>query len=190
MPEPAEFELVRRTLDGDRHAFERLYRAHHARIRAAVMCRTRDSDETDDLVQQTFIRAFTGLSGYRGEAALSTWLMQIAMNVCTTHYRAKQTRRAWHDTIASSAPPLRETWEPAGVEFPDEALERKQRRQMVRERIQGLPEQYRRIMAMRYVEGRSYPEITQALQIPVGTVKTWLHRGRKRLEGVLTEMEA
>jgi len=189
MPKTEERELVRRTLDGDRDAFDHLYRTHHARIYAAVLGRTRDQDEAKDLVQITFIRAFLGLPGFRGEAALSTWLMQIAMNVCTTHYRSKQTRQSWVDTIASSAADLREAWEPARYEDPEEALDRKECQKLVRQGIRNLPEHYREIMAMRYVDDLSYPEITEQLQVPVGTVKTWLHRGRKHLEGTLQEWD-
>ncbi len=94
-----ERDLVRRTLNGDAGAFNSLYKRHHARILATLIGRTRNRHDAEDLMQVTFLRAYRGLSGFRGEATFSTWLMQIALNVCTTHMRSKQARRSWHKTI-------------------------------------------------------------------------------------------
>ena len=86
MERTEECELVSRTLKGDLSAFERLYSQHRARIYSALFFRTRSKEDAEDLLQTTFLRAYLGLKGFRGESAFSTWLMQIAMNVCTTFH--------------------------------------------------------------------------------------------------------
>ncbi len=175
-------ELVRRTLAGDLDAFGSLYRTYRPRVYAAVRGRTGNPDDAEDLVQMTFMRAFLGLAGFRGEAAFSTWLTQIAINVCTTHFRAQRARQARMDVVADSGAELRETWEPAHSEDPAEALDRKENQEMLMQSIQKLPTPYREAMLLRYAEERSYLEITEALQVLIGTVKSWLYRAREQLK--------
>jgi RNA polymerase sigma-70 factor (ECF subfamily) len=185
-----EHELVSRTLDGDENAFGRLYKSYQPRIYATVRGRTRDLDDVDDLVQATFIRAYQGLSGFRGEAAFSTWLTQIAMNLCTSHVRSKRARRARLDVVAEPETEIREVWEPARLEGPSEALDRKEDQALLIRAIGRLPKTYRRAMWLRYVEDRSYLEIMNALRVPMGTVKSWLHRARQQLEAEMREEAA
>jgi RNA polymerase sigma-70 factor (ECF subfamily) len=177
-----ERKLVRRAISGDIDAFSHLYERYHARILATLIGRTRNRHDAEDLMQITFLRAYRGLSGFRGEAAFSTWLMQIALNVCTTHLRAKQARRSWQDTIESAHLGFRDRWEPAKTECPDDALNRKECREMIALGIDDLPEQYREAVWMRYMHHRSYAEIADALQVPMGTLKTWLFRARNHLQ--------
>ena len=177
-----EKELVRRTLDGDRDAFGSLFRTYQPRIYAAVRGRTCNRDDAEDLVQVTFMRAFLGLARFRGEAAFSTWLTQIAIHVCTTHFRAQRARQARKCVVAGAGPELREMWEPACGEDPEEVLDRKEKRDLLIQGIRGLPTPYREVMRLRYVEERSYLEITEELQVPIGTVKSWLYRARAQLK--------
>ena len=184
-----ERDLVRRTLDGDASAFNRLYKRHYPRILATLIGRTRNRHDAEDLLQVTFLRAYLGLSGFRGDAAFSTWLMQIALNVCTTHLRATQARRSWQKTIEDPQLGYRDTWEPTDVERPDDALSRKECRAMLEESIAELPQQYRHAVRLRYVKDRSYSEIARELGVPMGTLKTWLHRARHQLQESLNDTE-
>ena len=184
-----ERDLVRRTLNGDARAFNRLYKRHHPRILATLIGRTQNRHDAEDLMQVTFLRAYRGLAGFRGDAAFSTWLMQIALNVCTTHLRAKQARRSWQKTIEDPLLGYRDTWEPADAERPDDALSRKECREMLEERIAELPQQYRHAVRLHYVQDRSYAEIARELGVPMGTLKTWLHRARHQLQASLNETE-
>lgn len=184
-----EKDLVSRTLDGDIDAFNSLYKRHHPRILATLIGRTRNRHDAEDLMQVTFLRAYRGLSGFRGDAAFSTWLMQIALNVCTTHLRAKQARRSWQNTIEDPQLGYRDRWEPTGTERPDDALNRKECREMLEAGISGLPQQYRHAVRLRYVQDRSYAEISRELGVPMGTLKTWLHRARHQLQETLNDTE-
>jgi RNA polymerase sigma-70 factor (ECF subfamily) len=172
-------DLIRRALKGDQRAFESLYRAHRPRVYAVVVRRAADRDETEDLVQITFMRAFQALKGFRGDAAFSTWLTQIALNVCASHLRAQQVRQGYE----AGDPLDRIERTPAHGESPEEAAFARRRQDLVKEGIRTLPARYREAVYLRYVQDRSYREITEALQAPMGTVKTWLCRARRQLQG-------
>ncbi|MDE2888309.1 MAG: sigma-70 family RNA polymerase sigma factor [Gemmatimonadota bacterium] len=175
--------LVRRAIEGDAAAFGVLYRACHEQIYATMVRRTSDPETAQDLVQTAFLRAYTALGSYRGDAAFTTWLTQIALNVHKSHFRKQQVRRRWTMVTEDPAALAEATRVPAAGENPESTVERNQRRELVRMSIHALPERYREVIWMRYVRDWSYEEITRALQIPMGTVKTWLNRGRYQLKG-------
>ena len=178
-----ERQLVRRAVEGDAAAFGVLYRAFHEQIYATMVRRTSDPETAQDLVQTAFLKAYSALGSYRGEAAFATWLTQIALNVHKSHFRKQQVRRRWikvTDDPAALADAMRV---PVAGENPEVSVERIQQRELVRKSIRALPARYREVVWMRYVRDWSYEEITGALQIPMGTVKTWLNRGRYQLKG-------
>jgi RNA polymerase sigma-70 factor (ECF subfamily) len=190
MERTEECELVSRTLKGDLSAFERLYSRHQARIYSALFFRTRSKEDAEDLLQTTFLRAYLGLKGFRGESAFSTWLMQIAMNVCTTFHRAEQSRRIRQDTVEACDATLRTIWEPTSDPNPEDFTLLNERRSVVEAHIKDLPYPYRDVTELRYMKDRSYLEITKELNVPVGTVKTWLFRARKQLRERFEKSEA
>ena len=184
-----EQELVRRTLGGDQGAFERLYRTHLPRTCAVVTNRVWNREDVEDLVQMTFMQAYVGLKGFRGEAAFSTWLTQIALNVCATHLRARQSRRAWLDAVTDPASELQKAWEPSRPPDPEDALCWKECQERVLNAVEGLPASCQEAVWMRYVEDRSYNEIVQELQVSMGTVKTWLYRVRQQLKADFQQID-
>ena len=175
--------LVRRAIDGDAAAFGVLYRACHEQIYATMVRRTSDPETAQDLVQTAFLKAYGALGSYRGEAAFATWLTQIALNVHKSHFRKQQVRRRWIKVTDDPAALADATRMPVAGENPEFSVERSQQRELVRKSIRALPARYRKVVWMRYVRDWSYEEITLALQIPMGTVKTWLNRGRYQLKG-------
>ncbi|MSS70194.1 MAG: sigma-70 family RNA polymerase sigma factor [Candidatus Latescibacteria bacterium] len=179
MTQTEDRDLIRRALAGDQRAFEALYRAHRPRVYAIVV--RRDRDEAEDLVQMTFVRAFQALKGFRGDAAFSTWLTQIALNVCASHLRTQQVRQVYEAAIVESLHPVERTC--PHHESPEEAVFGRWRQERVRRGIQTLPPRYQEAVYLRYVQDRSYGEITRTLRVPMGTVKTWLCRARRQLKG-------
>lgn len=174
--------LIRRALAGEQDAFEALYRAYYPQIYGTVARRV-DRESIEDLVQTTFMRAFRALRSFRGDAAFSTWLTQIALNACRSHIRARQVRQNWLQGVEDlEAVPTIEREVPHS-EDPERAMHQKQRKELVRKSIQALPPRYRKAMWLHYVMDWSYEEITHALQVPIGTVKTWLCRARRQLAG-------
>ena len=175
--------LIHQALAGDEGAFESLYRSHSGRVLAVVNRCTGDGDDRDDLVQVTFVKAFQALSGFRGQSAFSTWLTRIALNVCTSHLRARRVRENLNNNPGSFGLDLYPPWSPATRDDPETEMIRKERRALVRRKIQSLPSQLKKAIWLRYVQEKSYREITEMLQVPMGTVKIWLYRGRHRLKG-------
>ena len=181
MTREEEAHLIHQALDGSQTAFSELYTAYRSNVIGVVRRRANDPDVVDDLIQQTFIRAFRSLHRFRGEAAFGTWITRIAINVCLSHRRSEKIRKDWMELLedleyAKSAMRDSSRWE-----TPEDVVQRRERRDIVIESINRLPERYRKVMWLRYVKDRSYEEITQALQIPMGTVKTWLNRARLQL---------
>ncbi len=174
--------LIRASISGDRRAFETLYHKYQSQIYGTLAQRISDRDTVDDLMQDTFFRAYRSLHTFKGQAAFSTWLTQIALNVYRSHLRSQQVRQNW----------VYQTEDPEVVRnvirdiipgtLPDQIVEKRERIQLVHKSIQNLPERYRKAMWLRYVMDWSYEEITQALRVPLGTVKTWLCRARRQLK--------
>lgn len=170
---------------GDGIAFGKLYKANVARIYAIVASNTQNKDDIDDLVQIAFIKAYQGLNRFRGDAAFSTWLTRIAMNVCISHSESQSVRRKW--TTYFHTPEGIEKIAPSCVQDPETALHTRECQHLVRRSIQTLPQQYREAMRLRYIEDYSYAEIEKAMQVPIGTVKTWLYRGKILLRETIEE---
>lgn len=174
--------LIRASISGDRRAFETLYHKYQSQIYGTLAQRISDRDTIDDLMQDTFFRAYRSLHTFKGQAAFSTWLTQIALNVYRSHLRSQQVRKNW----------IHQTEDPEVVHnvlrdlipgaLPDQIVEKRERIELVHQSIQNLPERYRKAMWLRYVMDWSYEEITQALRVPLGTVKTWLCRARRQLK--------
>jgi RNA polymerase sigma-70 factor, ECF subfamily len=182
----AESDLIRDAADGNREAFDTLYRKHHPQVYGVISRRMDDRDLVDDLVQITFLKAFRSLHAFRGEAAFSTWLTQIALNVHRSHLRSQRVRRRW--VLESENPEDLVRYPRESPDSPYCVLQRRQNRDLVRQGIQTLPERYRKAVWLRYVKDRSYEEIMNALQVPMGTVKTWLCRARRQLKGEFRRM--
>ena len=180
--------FVQLAAEGDSDAFRHLYDIYRPRIYGVLAKRTHDPDLIDDLVQTTFYRAFRSLKAYRAEAAFGTWLTQIALNVHRSHLRAERVRRRWIQEMEDPELAAEIDRSPGNQEAPDHVVVRKQQRELVRKGIEALPTRYRKVVWLRYVKDSSYEEIMQSVQVPMGTVKTWLSRGRHQLKGELRRM--
>jgi RNA polymerase sigma-70 factor (ECF subfamily) len=180
MPRSGETDLVGRAVRGDREAFQTLYRKHHPQVCSIVSHRVRDRDDAQDLVQTVFVRAFTNLRSFREDAAFSTWLFRIAINTCNSFARSWWMRRVSLDQMEDPESFLHDMVGYHG-DSPGRALDRKEARSRVRSQIRALPPRYMKPMWMRHVEDLPYAEIGSRLGLPMNTVKTHLHRGRRML---------
>lgn len=180
--------LIQKTLQGDRKAFEKLYHQHRDQVYGVLAQRIQDRDTLDDLVQNTFMRAFRSLHTFKGDAMFSTWLTQIALNVYRSHLRSVRARQNWIQTTEDPEIMFGVIREYDQTQDPVRVVQDKERAELVRQSIDKLPERYRKAMWLRYVMDWSYEEITQALQVPLGTVKTWLCRARRQLKGEFRRM--
>ncbi len=160
--------------------FERLAAEEEKRVYALCFHMTGCREDALDCAQETMLRAFRGFDAFRGDASFSTWITRIAVNVCTDQLRRKRN----HVSLDA----LRED---AGFDPPDEAptayalLEDKERRRLLREGLSLLPEEMRRLIVLRDIQGRSYAEISEILNLPLGTVKSRISRAREKLAQIL-----
>jgi len=170
-------ELVRRTLTGDRSAFEALVAAHLVRARAVARTVLRDEAAIDDVLQESFIRAYERLGQLGEAAAFPAWLCTIVRNESITWLRRSGRLKAVH--IDDVEPPAA-----AEVEVPDPMVER------LKTALAQLPVGYREILALKYEADLNYEQIAETLGITVPNVEKRLYRARQALVKLMPELGA
>lgn len=171
-----ERELIGRVLAGDPTAERALYDAHVDRVFRLVYRMAGDLDRAQDYTQETFIRAFSRLAEFRGEAALSTWLGSIAISVTLNGLR-KVRRRNEREVALEDGMPVGRFSSPADPDL----------RSRLAQAIDDLPDGYRAVFVMHDVEGYTHEEIGASLGVHPGTSKAQLFRARARLREALAD---
>jgi RNA polymerase sigma-70 factor (ECF subfamily) len=180
----SEGALIRRARAGDHAAFTRLLRRHHERVYAVAHAYLRNAEDALDVTQEVWIKAYQQLAKFREDSGFYTWLYRVAINACIDAVRRRECRVVPLDPKAMAA----SGEEPADDRLeanPERALEQQERRRMVRECIQALPEPMRLAVTLHDLEGRSQQEVAAIAGWPVGTVKSRLHRARHALRARL-----
>jgi RNA polymerase sigma-70 factor (ECF subfamily) len=166
--------LIERTLQGDLAAFEHLVERHRG-IVFRVATRIVGPDDAEDVTQDAFLRAFHRLGQYRGAATFRTWLLQITQNTALntlTRARRRPTEMVDDSAEAADRDPVRQ---------PVTELERRERQHRLELKLRTLRPEYRSLLVLRDLEGLSYNEISDVLEMPLGSVKGRLHRARDEL---------
>ncbi len=191
---PADDEIVRRAQAGDHDAFRMLVERYQGRAYGLALRVLRDEEQAKDAVQDAFLKVYRSLDRFEGRAGFYTWLYRIVMNQCLDRKRRDKSDREveWNDESAAGVLNASESAaSPAGRdadrEAPDVAIERSEIRQAVARAIDALPEDARRTIQLREIDGLSYKEIADAMGIPKGTVMSRLHYARQRLRELLQE---
>jgi RNA polymerase sigma-70 factor (ECF subfamily) len=183
----AEADLIAGCIAGDQTAWEALISRYQTRVFNVTYHMTQDHDRAADLAQEAFIQILKSLSGFRGEASLSTWIHGLTIRVCLHHMRRERRRQmeSWEDAVAGRAEP--ETSDGR----PHETISREQLQGTVRNAISQLPLKFRSVMVLHGLAGMTYEETAAALGLPLNTVKTRVHRAKAklktRLQGTLGE---
>ncbi|MCB9833352.1 MAG: sigma-70 family RNA polymerase sigma factor [Planctomycetes bacterium] len=183
-----EAELVRLAGPERRpEAFEELMRRHHGRLFGAMARMLRDRDQVEDLCQEAFLRAWRGLEAFSGDAAFYTWLYRIARNLVASEFRRERSRP---NPRLSLDQPLDDDGASLEVAAPDAADPAREaasteRRLAVARAIRDLPPDFREVVVLRDLDRRSYEEMAELLELPVGTVRSRLHRARMELKSRL-----
>ena len=178
-------QLIDQALGGHSEAFGQLVLKYQDRLFNTVFHVVGHAEDARDIVQEALVQAFLKLDSFRHRSAFYTWLYRIAFNVAMT-----QPAQAAADRVDG---PRRETGnlEPADDEDdPAESLERKERCRQVRQAIAQLQEEYRAVLVLREIDGCCYETIAEVLDLPIGTVRSRLHRARLQLREQLKEMLA
>lgn len=159
----------------DEQAFRTLVAQHHKRLRAFILRHIGHRDDADDLAQQAFMAAAAALADYRGEAALSTWVYGIAMNLVRNHLsRAPHRRHAFEDAAVLDAVPAVDA-------DPREHAERRELLAQLEAELALLPAEMREVLLLVAVEELSYEDAAALLVLPVGTVRSRVSRARATL---------
>ncbi len=172
-------QLVERAQSGDKRAFELLVVKYQRRVARLVGRLVRDPHESEDVTQEAFVRAYRALGNFRGDSAFYTWLYRIAINTAK-NYLVAQNRRPPSSTEmdAAEAEQTEEGYHLRETATPETELMSKQLAQTVQKAMQSLPEELRTAITLREIEGLTYEEIADAMQCPVGTVRSRIFRAR------------
>jgi RNA polymerase sigma-70 factor (ECF subfamily) len=183
-----EATIIEQALAGSQRAYTTLSDRHRQAVYHIVYKIVRNEETARDLVQETFMKAFSSLASYRSEYRFSTWLYKIAANCSIDFLRKKRIDALSLDRPVETKDGSVEL-EVADYSFhPERDLERKQQRVSIEEAIDSLPPKYREVIVYRHKDDKSYEEIADLLNVPVGTVKARIFRARellkKKLRGV------
>lgn len=172
---------------GEPGAFDAIVRAHQDRIYAFCARMLSDREEALDVAQEAFLSAYRNLSGFRGEAALSTWLLKIAANRCLNRIRQRSARAAREMRFPEPDDPRDPPFQPPGrdEDRPDRIAENREMGKVLERALERIDEDSRTLVLLADVEGLSYDEIAEVAGIPLGTVKSKLHRARLALRKML-----
>lgn len=191
-----DYQLVLRARDeGDERAYADLMRTYREPLYMMLFKMTSDATAAEDLTIEAFGKAFHQLKNYTPNHAFSTWLFAIASNNCIDYLRRKRKEQTYYidDVIApsydESQPVSRELNIPSEANNPEEDMVRQQRIQVMREFIKQLKPMYRYIVELRYFEELSYEEIAAKMNMPIGSVKSKLHRAHNLLFSILSKRD-
>jgi RNA polymerase sigma-70 factor (ECF subfamily) len=179
-------QLIGATLAGNSAAFGDLVTKYQDRLYNTMVHVVGSAEDAQDVVQEAFVQAFVRLDRFRGASAFYTWLYRIAFNAAMTDKRRRRP--------TGSVDELRERTgdDPVdGAGLPDVPVLQEERVGQVRAALVALSEEHRAVLVLREMDGRPYDEIAEVLELPVGTVRSRLHRARlqlrEQLQGVLRE---
>ena len=170
-------EVIQRCLDGDQAAWETIVRAHWRRVFNIAYKFVGRHDQAEDLTQYVFLKLYKSLETFDRRANFQTWLISVSRNLCIDHYRSARRER---ETINRDVDPADLTPVAPGVSAYGR-LEHADRVTLLRAALSGLPETLRTAVMLRDIQELTYQEIADRLELPEGTVKSRINRGRTEL---------
>jgi RNA polymerase sigma-70 factor, ECF subfamily len=177
-----DLELVKRVQSGDKTAFDVLVRKYQHRIGAVIGRFVHDYAESQDIAQETFIRAYRALNNFRGDAQFYTWLYRIAVNTAKNHLVSMKRRPPTSDVDADDAEHFEGAYRMHDSDTPEHELLREEIARTVSEVVAALPEELRQAITLREMEGLSYEEISETMDCPIGTVRSRIFRAREAID--------
>lgn len=194
-------ELVRMTLSGDKEAYRALVERYQGRLFTTALDIVKTREDAEDVVQETFVKAFLSLAQFKGQSSFYTWLYRICFNMAIDIRRKAGRRGGTHleykEHMSVNKGPAQDGIREGGsggaahhtqnVEGPHDALARKELGRKIQEVLGELSEEHRAVIMLREVDGLDYEEIAHAIGVPKGTVMSRLFYARKALQKALEE---
>lgn len=182
--------LVERVQQGDKRAFDLLVQKYQQRIVKLIARYVSDPSETLDVAQEAFIKAYRALPSFRGESAFYTWMYRIAINTAKNYLVAKSRRPPGDDINADEAISINAPEMLRDNDSPEQILLMEEMKQIILEAIEALPEELKTAITLRELEGLSYEEIAEAMECPIGTVRSRIFRAREAIDRSLKPLLA
>lgn len=182
--EEDDIVLIQSVLGGNTKDFELIWNRYHKLIYAHVLKLVRNIDDADDIVQDTFIKAFNALHTYNQSYPFTAWLYKISSNTCIDYFRRKRIRPVSIEGIQKTTTSIYDIIpdQSIGIDF---TLINAETKDALHKAIKQLPDRYRECIELRHFQELSYEEIAQKLNLPLGTIKITLFRARKALSTLL-----
>lgn len=195
---PAEQVLVEAFKHGDMDAFDGIISLFSAKLYKTAYALLGSRQDAEEVVQDTFLRAYRGLNAFRGDSSLETWLHRITVNLARNRYHWNQRHGEGVNVSLTVSTPDGDNDQASGTELelpdsrmePDRKLEQKELEQMIMTELNQLPPAIREVMLLRHLDDMPYEDIAEKLHCKLGTVKSRLARGRDMLRAKLSDSES
>jgi RNA polymerase sigma-70 factor (ECF subfamily) len=181
-------ELVLKVQQGDKSAFDLLVIKYQHRIIQLVNRYVKDPSEAQDVAQEAFIKAYRALGNFRGDSAFYTWLYRIAINTAKNYLVSRSRRYSDYQVDIQDAEQVGNAPELKGMDTPEHLLMNDEIVNVVNMAIENLPEEMKTAITLREFEGLSYEEIAEAMECPVGTVRSRIFRAREAIDEKLSPL--
>jgi len=181
-------ELVLKVQQGDKAAFDLLVIKYQHRIIQLVNRYVKDPSEAQDVAQEAFIKAYRALGNFRGDSAFYTWLYRIAINTAKNYLVSRSRRYSDYQVDVQDAEQVENAPQLKGMDTPEYLLMNDEIVSVIKAAIEKLPEDMKMAIMLREFEGLSYEEISQAMECPVGTVRSRIFRAREAIDEKLSPL--
>lgn len=181
-------QLVSRVRSGEKEAFNLLVRKYQTKALGVVSQFISDPAAAEDVVQESFIRAYRSLDRFRGDSAFYTWLYRIAVNTAKNHLMARGRRPPSADIDAADAEQMQGSEVMREFGTPDEVAQSKELGQKVLQVVEGLPPDLKQALTLREIDGLTYEEIARIMECPIGTVRSRIFRARGAIQSALEDL--
>ncbi len=182
-----DYELIGNALKGDQSAYDRLMKKYYKLVNNLIYRMIYNKEDVEDLTQEAFIKAFNSLEKFDHQFAFSTWLYKIASNNCIDYLRKKKLSTISIDKEIDSEDDDLRFEIPDNDYKPDRNILDTEKKKILEDAIASLPEKYKTVILLRHQDEMEYEEIAQKLNIPLGTVKAHIFRGRELLNKYLKD---
>jgi RNA polymerase sigma-70 factor, ECF subfamily len=179
---------IKQVLKGDQSAFAELVELYKDKVFQICYRMLGNRHEAEDISQEAFIRAYVNIETFNQKRKFSTWLFRIATNLCIDRIRKKKPDYYLDAEVAGTEGLTMYSQVAADVQMPEDEVENMELQETIQKEISKLPEKYRSVIVLKYIEELPLQEISEILDMPLGTVKTRVHRGREALRKQLKSL--